>query len=284
MSRSEAIPQLSLGYSPCPNDTFIFSGLAQGKVALRQVCFAAPQLEDVETLNRWAMQARLDVSKLSFHAFGHVQDAYTLLNSGAALGRGCGPLLVTTAWGKGDPASWTIAIPGQYTTAALLLRLFLPAHSKTLILRFDQIMDAVVSGRADAGVIIHESRFTYQARGLVCVQDLGAWWEATTGLPIPLGCIAARKSLPPQVLGEIEEAIAASIRWAQTHPDECMTSIRQHAQEMDSAVLASHISLYVNDFSLQLGEEGRAAAQELLRRGRQCGFFQQPEQRQAAEV
>jgi 1,4-dihydroxy-6-naphthoate synthase len=262
----------TIGYSPCPNDTFIFSGLAQGRIPLQHVCFAAPQLEDVETLNSWAMQGRLDVTKLSVHALGHVLDSYTLLESGAALGRGCGPLLVT-AQAKGDPADWLIAIPGQHTTAALLLRLLLPTHRQTVVLRFDQIMDAVATGQVDAGVIIHESRFTYQDRGLRCVQDLGLWWEQETGLPLPLGCIAARNSLPTEVFQEIEQAIAKSIRWAYAHRDECLPYIRQHAQEMDEHVLAAHINLYVNEFSLQLGDEGRAAVQELLHRGRVAGVF-----------
>ncbi|WP_417909536.1 menaquinone biosynthesis family protein [Candidatus Electronema sp. PJ] len=264
----------SIGYSPCPNDTFIFSGLAQGKVPLHHIRFAPPQLEDVETLNSWAMQrqGRLDVTKLSFHALGHVSDLYTLLESGAALGRGCGPLLVT-ARAQGDPAHWRIAIPGQYTTAALLLRLFLPKHRQTVVMRFDQIMNAVALGQVDAGVIIHESRFTYKERGLFCVQDLGVWWEQETDLPLPLGCIAARTSLGLEVIQEIEQAIVESIHWASTHREECLTYIRQHAQEMDAQVLASHINLYVNEFSLQLGEEGRAAVQELLRRGRKAGVF-----------
>jgi 1,4-dihydroxy-6-naphthoate synthase len=263
---------LTLGYSPCPNDTFIFSGLAQAKVPCQTVRFAPPLLEDVETLNSWAMQARLDVTKLSFHAFGHVQASYTMLESGAALGRGCGPLLVT-AQAKGDPAGWRIAVPGRHTTAALLLRLFLPAHRHAVTMRFDQIMNAVAARRVDAGVIIHESRFTYQSLGLVCVQDLGAWWEQETGLPIPLGCIAVRKSLGQGTAHTLEETIAASIRWAQGHPAECLSYVRQHAQEMDETVLASHIRLYVNDFSHRLGDEGRAAVRELLRRGEEAGVF-----------
>jgi 1,4-dihydroxy-6-naphthoate synthase len=264
--------ELSLGFSPCPNDTFIFCGLTQGKIPLRRARFAAPLLEDVETLNGWAMQGRLDVTKLSFHALGHVLDRYTLLDSGAALGRGCGPLLVT-AQASGDPASWTVAIPGQHTTAALLLRLFLRQPCRTAVMRFDQIMDAVLAGRTDAGVIIHESRFTYQEKGLRCVQDLGAWWEEETGLPIPLGCIAARSSLPEELIEDAGQAVADSIRWAQANPAACLPYIRQHAQELDEAVIAAHIGLYVNDFSLRLGEEGRAAAQELLRLGREAEIF-----------
>jgi 1,4-dihydroxy-6-naphthoate synthase len=270
----------TIGYSPCPNDTFIFCGLVQGKIPLSHVCFAEPHLEDVETLNSWAMQSSLDVTKLSVHALGYLLDSYTLLDSGAALGRGCGPLLVTAQatapQAKSDLAAWTIAIPGQYTTAALLLRLFLPKSCRTIVMRFDQIMNAVVSGKVDAGVIIHESRFTYQEHGLLCVQDLGAWWEQETGLPLPLGCIAARKDLAAEVLRETEQAITESIRWGYAHQDECRSYIRQHAQEIDDKVLTSHINLYVNEFSLRLGEEGRAAIQELLRRGHAAGVFTIP--------
>jgi 1,4-dihydroxy-6-naphthoate synthase len=244
----------------------------QGCIPLRHLCLAPPKLEDVETLNRWAIQGRLDITKLSFHALGHVLDSYTLLHTGAALGRGCGPLLVT-AKAQGDPSQWKIALPGRYTTAALLLRLFLPRHQAPLFLRFDQIMDAVLTGQVDAGVLIHESRFTYQKRGLHCVQDLGAWWEETSGLPLPLGCLAARKSLPQAAIHELEQALAASIRWAQAHPTEALHSIRPHAQEMDEAVLSQHIKLYVNDFSLHLGKEGLAAVEELLKRGREVGAF-----------
>ncbi len=264
----------SIGFSPCPNDTFIFYALMHGHIPLEQVCFAHPHLEDVETLNRWALAARLDVTKLSFHALGHVREHYTMLNSGAALGRGCGPLLVTRAGlSNANPSQWKIAIPGQYTTAALLLKLFLPEHRHPVSMEFSQIMEAVAEGRVDAGVIIHESRFTYQEHGLACVQDLGQWWEEDTGLPIPLGCIAAAKGLGRQQTEEIEQAIAASIRWAYRHPEQCSAYIREHAQELDDKVISGHIGLYVNDFSLELGDEGKAAVQELLARGQQVGAF-----------
>ncbi len=267
---------LSIGYSPCPNDTFIFYALMHGEIPLRHIRFTPPLLEDVETLNQWAVSGRLDVTKLSFHAFGHVRDNYTMLNSGAALGRGCGPLLVTKAdqhQQKSDPAAWRIAVPGRYTTAALLLRLFLPDHRKLVIMRFDEIMNAVATGRVDAGVIIHESRFTYQDYGLVCVRDLGAWWEEDTGLPIPLGCIAARKTLDQQAVEETEQAIAASIHWARQHQEQCASYIKEHAQELDEQVIAEHIKLYVNDFSIEMGEEGKSAVKELLRRGKEAGCF-----------
>ncbi|MFP7753341.1 1,4-dihydroxy-6-naphthoate synthase [Thermodesulfobacteriota bacterium B35] len=266
--------ELSIGYSPCPNDTFIFHALVHGLVHTGAISFAPPLLEDVETLNRWAMEARLDVSKLSFHALGHVLDRYVMLASGAALGRGCGPLLVTTPERAGDdPAGWTIAIPGEFTTAALLLALYAPGHGQAEVMRFDRIMSAVRSGRVDAGLVIHEGRFTYQAQGLVCVCDLGRWWEEETGLPIPLGCIAARRSLDASVVAAVEEAVRASILAARARPGVSLPYIRQHARELDRDVISSHIGLYVNDFSVDLGEEGVAAVQELLRRGRRAGIF-----------
>jgi len=265
---------LSIGYSPCPNDTFIFYALMHGRIPMHNIRFAPPVLEDVETLNSWALAGKLEVTKLSFHALGHVQDQYTMLGSGAALGRGCGPLLVTRSeLQSGDPAHWKIAIPGIYTTAALLLKLCFPVHCRTVVMRFDAIMDAVAEGRVDGGVIIHESRFTYQKYGLVCVQDLGQWWETETGLPIPLGCIAARTTLEPGEIKEIEQGIHASVQWAFAHPEQCSHYIKQYARELDDQVIAGHIGLYVNDFSLQLGEEGRAAVRELLRRGRMAGVF-----------
>ncbi len=266
--------ELSIGYSPCPNDTFIFYGLMHGRIPLQRVRFSPPVLDDVETLNRLALAGRLDVTKLSFHALGHVLDTYTMLNSGAALGRGCGPLLVTRA-GKEreDPTEWKIAVPGAFTTAALLLKLFLPDHCRTEVMRFDTIMDAVADGRVDGGVIIHESRFTYHNYGLTCVQDLGQWWETDTGLPIPLGCIAARSSLDPQEINEIEQAVSDSVQWAHAHPEQCSAYIKKFARELDDQVIAGHIGLYVNDFSVQLGHEGRAAVEELLRRGREAGAF-----------
>jgi len=264
---------LTIGYSPCPNDTFIFYALMHGHVALEQVCFAPEMLEDVETLNRWAFQERLDVTKLSFHAMGHVMDTYVMLTAGAALGRGCGPLLVTTRGKTVDMVNGRIAVPGRYTTAAMLLKLYAPQCGHLQVMRFDDIMEAVSRGRVDAGVIIHESRFTYQDHGLECIRDLGAWWEETTGLPIPLGCIAARKTLADTVLVELDRAVRASLKWAYAHQEQCGGYIRRHARELDDAVLRSHIELYVNDFSLRIGEEGKAAVEELFRRGRSAGLF-----------
>lgn len=265
--------RLTLGYSPCPNDTFIFYALVHDLVPLRRISFAPPVHGDVETLNHWALQGKLDVSKLSFHALGYVLDRYLLLGAGAALGRGCGPLLVARPGRLPDLARASIAIPGVYTTAALLLRLYAPRASRLQVMPFERIMGAVARGEVDCGVIIHESRFTYQEHGLVCLRDLGEWWEEETGLPIPLGCIAARRELPEAELREIEEAVRQSLLWARANPEAGMGYIRVHAQEMSDTVLRSHIGLYVNDFSLEIGEEGRAAVTELLRRGQAAGIF-----------
>lgn len=266
--------KLTLGYSPCPNDTYIFYALTHGKIPLGDLGFAAPFLEDVETLNEWALESKLDVTKLSFSALGHVLDDYVMLTAGAALGRGCGPLLVTGGRAEGsDPQDWTIAIPGSYTTAAMLLKLYAPTARKLKVMRFDTIMEAVQRGEVDAGVIIHESRFTYQDHGLVCVRDLGSWWEEETGLPIPLGCIAARKNLGREVIGEIDRAVRESLQWANLHPDDSRGYIRSHAQELDDKVTRDHIGLYVNDFSLDVGQEGREAVRELLARGRKASLF-----------
>ncbi len=265
---------LSLGFSPCPNDTYIFNALVHGQVHPRLTRTQPPVLEDVETLNAWALQGRLDVTKLSFHALGHVLQQYALLPSGAALGRGCGPLLITGPKPTSKPLSqWKVAIPGRLTTAALLLRLFQPNCENLVVLRFDQIMEAILRGEVDGGVIIHESRFTYQELGLRCVQDLGEWWESTTGLPIPLGCIAARRSLSEEVRADFSDAIRASIHWADAHPQECLPYIRAHSQEMESEVVNSHIGLYVNEYSKDLGEDGLHAVRELLRRGGEIGLF-----------
>ncbi len=266
--------KLSIGFSPCPNDTFIFCGLVNGMIPLAGWSLEPAILEDVETLNQWAMQGRLDITKLSFHAMGHVLEDYVLLNAGAALGRGCGPLLV--AGRKVDPhafADLTVAIPGEYTTAAMLLKLYAPAWKNILILRFDEIMEAIESGRVDCGVIIHESRFTYKGRGLELITDLGAWWETISGHPIPLGGIVARRSLGRDLIVKIDRAVKSSIQWARQNTLSCRTYINEYAQELDASVINEHIGLYVNDFSENLGGEGVAAVDFFLHRGRQAGIL-----------
>ncbi len=263
---------LSLGYSPCPNDTFIFYALVHGKIDTGEIHFFEPILEDVEQLNQWALAGRLDITKMSFHAFGHVQDHYCVLAAGSALGRGCGPLLIARSKIKATSLSKKrIAIPGKLTTAALLLQLFLPDCSELVPMRFDKIIDAVAGGEVDGGVIIHESRFTYQDKDLICLQDLGSWWEGSFGLPLPLGCIAARRSLGREKIMAIDRVLRASVDYAFLHPEASLSYIRSHSQEMDTEVVRSHIGLYVNDFSRNLGVEGFSAIETFLEMGRKAG-------------
>lgn len=274
---------VSLGYSPCPNDTFIFYALTHGRIDLGDLRFAQPHLEDVETLNSWAMQRRLEVSKISCHALGHVSGDYCVLSAGSALGRGCGPLLVSAEnLPAVDLVGRKVAIPGKLTTASLLFRMFLPACTDLVEMRFDRIMAAVAAGDVAAGVIIHESRFTYEQEGLVCLQDLGQWWEDLSGRPIPLGCIVARRSLGIERIARIDRAVAASVDYAFRFPEHCLPYIRRHSQETADTVVQSHIGLYVNDFSRDLGEEGRAAITTFLQRGRAAGILPQAEPAQVA--
>ncbi|MCP3891018.1 MAG: 1,4-dihydroxy-6-naphthoate synthase [Desulfobulbaceae bacterium] len=263
---------LSLGYSPCPNDTFIFYGLVHDKISATNISFTPPFLEDVEQLNLWALEKRLDVTKLSFHALGHVLDEYCILSAGSALGRGCGPLLIAKNQCVVEELSGKrIAIPGKLTTAALLLQMFLPGGYELVEIRFDQIMQAVQDGSVDGGVIIHESRFTYLELGLQCVQDLGVWWEESTSMPIPLGCIAARRSLGSEVIAAIEEAIRGSVEYAFNNRQACLPYIQSNSQELAPEVVQSHIELYVNEFSRNLGQEGMAAVEHFLEKGRKAG-------------
>ena len=264
---------VTLGFSPCPNDTFIFHALVHGLVAEPGLPPLLPRLEDVETLNRLALEGELDVSKVSYGALPHLLDDYVLLRSGGALGRGCGPLLVAR-----EPLSrqalrtGRIAIPGRYTTANLLLRLWdpeLPPGEETV---YSEIMPRVAAGEVDAGLIIHESRFTYPEHGLVRLEDLGEWWERVTGLPIPLGGIVARRSLGAETVAALDHAIRASVRHAFARPGDSEEYVRAHAQEMEESVRRSHIELYVNDFSLTLGLEGERAVQVLLDRAARAGL------------
>lgn len=268
--------RLSLGFSPCPNDTFIFYALVHGLIETGDLSYAEPLLEDVERLNSWAMDKKLDVTKLSFHAMGHLLDEYCILSSGSALGRGCGPLLIAnTALPVNKLKEKKIAVPGKLTTAALLLKMFLTEDSQLVEMRFDRIMGAIKEGVVDAGVIIHESRFTYEEQGFICLQDLGQWWEDTTGMPIPLGCIAARRSLGAEKLAQIDAAIRASVDYAFAHPDNCLPYISNHSQETEAKVVQNHIELYVNDFSKTLGREGKNAVEILFEKGRAAGALPQ---------
>lgn len=251
---------LRLGYSSCPNDTFMFHALVHGLVP------RAPEvevvMEDIEALNRRALDPGADalpLSKLSVGAWVRVRDAYTVLDAGAALGRGCGPLVVGgQAASLASLSGRRIAVPGLGTTAYALLRMFGPRH-EPVPMRFDAIMPAVERGEVDAGLIIHESRFTYPDHGLVEVADLGEVWEGETGLPLPLGVIAAASSVAPADRAGFEQALGASVRHAWANPDDSRAYVEAHAQEMERDVCDQHIALYVNEFSASLGEEGRAA-------------------------
>ncbi len=260
----------SLGYSPCPNDCFIFYALAHGRVSPKKNWDI--RLEDVEALNQLAQKTSLDVTKISYHAFGHLTKNYIMLRAGGALGKGVGPLIVSR-----EPltslAAKRVAIPGGLTTANLLLKLSQPDDIQTIELRYDRIMPAVAAAEVDAGLIIHESRFTYPDYGLIKHLDLGEWWEEQTGLALPLGGIMAKRSLPFKTLQEIDQGIRQSLEYAFRHRAETQPYIAAHAQEMSETVMRQHIDLYVNDYSLNLGIKGEQAVRELLARAQARGFI-----------
>ncbi len=263
---------LTLGYSPCPNDTFIFYPLVHGLVGSPEFGFSE-RLEDVETLNRLALKGELDITKISCHLLGFIRKEYCLLRSGGALGRGCGPLVVSRRFTRmGELKGRRIAVPGRYTTAYLLLRLFDSELDNIIFLPFHEIMGAVANGEADAGVIIHESRFTFSDHGLTKLLDLGDWWENETGHPIPLGGIVAKRSLGEETVAILERMLRASVVYAFAHPGAADVYIRTHSQEMSDEVCAAHIELYVNRFSLDLGNEGEAAVTTLLCRAEAAGL------------
>jgi 1,4-dihydroxy-6-naphthoate synthase len=262
---------LSLGFSPCPNDTFIFNALVNGTVEIPGYQVQA-HLHDVETLNQMAFDGVLDVSKLSFFAWLMVRDQYDLLASGGALGFGCGPVVIASRpLTAADMSGCRIVLPGQWTTAHLLFRLWAPGALNRFFAPYDQIFDILDDRRADCGVIIHESRFTYHQKGFAVVADLGAWWEEQTGLPIPLGCIAAHKRLGKETALAVEDAIRSSITQARQDPAAAMPYIRTHAQEMTAEVLEAHIHAFVNEFSFDFGPTGRNAVAVLADRARRIG-------------
>ncbi len=265
---------LSLGYSPCPNDTFIFYALVHKKIDTAGLEFSEI-LRDVEELNRMARDSGLDITKASFHAYGHLRDRYVLLRSGGALGNGCGPLLVSSRNNElKNLEGKTIAIPGRLTTAFLLLQLFDSSLARNVkVMPFDKIIDSVKKGHADAGLIIHESRFTYGSSGLTKLLDLGEWWETETGLPIPLGGILARREMERDLVLKIEGLIKKSIEYGFSHRSEPLSYIKVHAQEMDDRVVDQHIDLYVNSYSVDLGEKGIIAVGELFRRAEEKGII-----------
>jgi 1,4-dihydroxy-6-naphthoate synthase len=262
--------KLTLGFSPCPNDTFIFDALIHHKIDTQGLEFEV-FYDDVETLNQKAMRGELDITKLSYHAFAYVADKYILLDSGSALGFGVGPMLIC----KDDPdellsnlkshaPNLKIGIPGKYTTANFLLGTAFPNATNKVELVFSDIEDAVLEGRVDIGLIIHENRFTYQDKGLKKIIDLGDYWEKHTGCAIPLGGIVANRKLTLDVQHKINRVLRRSVEFAFANPKSGLEFIRSHAQEMSEEVMYKHIELYVNKYSLDLGVEGKKAIKLLF--------------------
>lgn len=257
--------KFSLGFSPCPNDTFIFDALVNHKIDT-EGCEFEVILEDVQTLNEWARQDKLDITKISYGVLPLVMEHYAVLNSGGALGKGVGPLLITR---KDHPPTkkvedMLIAVPGVNTTAHLLFSLAYPQAKHKQFLVFHEIEEAVLSGKVDAGVIIHENRFTYQQKGLVKIIDLGAYWEDTIKVPIPLGGIIIKRNIDNLVKQQIDRLIRKSLEYAFAQYPEITSYVKQHSQEMEESVMRQHIDLYVNNYSLELGDEGRKAVRKLM--------------------
>ncbi len=254
---------LKIGFSPCPNDTFIFDALVNQKMDTGNLHFE-PVLEDVQTLNQWALEGKLPVTKLSYGVLPLVTERYKLLNSGSALGSGVGPLLIAKDMlNAQDVNQQTIAIPGKNTTAHLLFSLAFPAAGRKEFLRYDEVENFVLEGKG-LGVIIHENRFTYEAKGLKKIMDLGTYWEQTIGTAIPLGGIVIDKNLPLDVQKQTENLIKQSTALSFEHYPKLSEFITKNAQEMSEDVMRKHINLYVNDFTLQLGEEGKKAVRALM--------------------
>ncbi len=268
--------KINIGYSPCPNDCFIFDALVHNKIDTGHYVFN-PILEDVETLNKWAFEEKLEVTKLSYHAFIYVTKFYSLLDSGSALGFNCGPLLIS----KNNFASIndikSVAIPGKNTTANLLLSLALPQLKNKTELVFSEIEEAVLQGKVDAGLIIHENRFTYQDRGLKKIIDLGEYWDGLIKAPIPLGGIVASKKLDLKVRKDISRLISESVKFAFANPTESKEYVKQHAQSMSEAVMQKHIQLYVNEFSVGLGNDGKKAVKLLFDKAISLGLIESDE-------
>ena len=254
--------KLTLGFSPCPNDTFIFDALVHHKIDTEglefEVIFA-----DVEQLNKWAFQGKLDITKLSYNAFTNCGNDYALLDSGSALGNNCGPLLIkkpNTILTKESK----LAIPGKYTTANMLLNIAFPNHQNKVEMLFSEIENKVLDCRVDAGIIIHENRFTYQEKGLEKVKDLGEFWEEETGLPIPLGGIVINRNLPFEIQKKFERVLRKSVEYAFENRESSSEFVIVHAQEMETEVIDAHINLYVNEFSISLGEVWRRAVEKVF--------------------
>ena len=266
---------LTLGYSPCPNDCFIFDALVNRRIHLEGLEFSL-RMDDVEALNKAAFANAIAVTKLSYHAYAYCSDRYVLLDAGSALGRNCGPLLISKRPIAADEVAaggLRIAIPGKYTTANFLLGLAFPEARDKTELVFSDIESAVLDGRFDAGLIIHENRFTYEAKGLRKIVDLGEFWEGETGAPIPLGGIVVDRSLPDAVKQKVNRVVRRSVEYAFAHRDTSLPYVREHAQEMSEEVMYRHIDLYVNHYSVDLGVDGRRAVELLFEKATAAGVI-----------
>jgi 1,4-dihydroxy-6-naphthoate synthase len=267
--------KLTLGFSPCPNDTFIFDAMIHHKIDTEGLDFEVV-MEDVEALNQKAFRYELDVTKLSYHAFAYLSEGYVLLHSGSALGNNCGPLLIAKEiannW-KSAIYKTKIAIPGKYTTANLLLGFAFPEAQNKQEIVFHDIEKAVLDERVEAGVIIHENRFTFEQHGLKKLLDLGEYWEQTTGFPIPLGGIVTRRDFDSALQQKINRVLRRSLEYAFVNPENVMDFVRENAQEMSESVMKQHIALYVNDFTLDLGEKGKAAVEYLFQHAQKNGLI-----------
>ena len=274
MTNNDAMPhKLTLGFSPCPNDTFIFDAMIHGKVNTEGLEFEVI-MEDVEALNRRAFAGDIAITKLSYHAFAHLTGRYALLDAGSALGNNCGPLLIARQpLSHEQIEAGPIAIPGKMTTANFLLSLAYPAAQNKIEALFSDIEDAVLRGEAIAGLIIHENRFTYRQKGLVKLIDLGEYWETTTGLPIPLGGIVVNRDLPREIQDKVNRVMRRSVKYAFEHPADVMPFVRAHAQTMDDFVMRAHIELYVTKFTVDLGSEGRKAVEEMFKMAAEKGLI-----------
>lgn len=264
---------ISLGFSPCPNDTFIFDAMVHQKIDTQGLLFDYI-LADVEELNRKAFSKTIEMTKISFNAFFSLAEDYVLLNSGAALGENNGPLLISKKpFTTDDIPNLKIAIPGKNTTANLLFSIAFPKATNKVEMLFSDIENAVLSGKVDAGLIIHENRFTYAARGLHKIVDLGEYWEILTGMPVPLGGIIVRRDLPEDSIRNIDQVLRNSIEYAFANPYSAYDFIRQNAQEMDEEIMYQHIKLYVNNFTLALGDNGKEAIIVLYEKALEHGLI-----------
>ena len=270
---------LTIGFSPCPNDTFIFDALVHGKIDTEGLEFDV-YLGDVEDLNQKAFHQELDITKISYHAFGHLTNDYVLLDTGSALGKGCGPILVKSSKDclpelvEGNNLSnLKIAIPGKFTTANFLLSIAHPEAKNKVEMLFSNIEKAVLNNDVDAGLLIHENRFTYQDRGLEKIIDLGEYWEKTTGALIPLGGIIIKRNLPAEIIKKVNRLLRKSIEYAFDNPESPLTYMQENAQEMDKKVMMQHVELYVNKYSLDLGGEGRNAITQMFNLAQQKGII-----------